>query len=178
MRPYNKLYIWVEGVEDQDLFKKVKSLLLKKYKLVHIRERAQAQDKLINNIISANVQKGDENLLAVDSDFDTSPCIRNKKPAVITRFPQLAAKDVLIIVKEIEAWYLAGLSDQACKKIGIKPLVRTDGLNKGQFEKLKPRKFISKEDFRLEILKHFDVKVAEQKNLSFNYFSRHFLQQR
>ena len=176
MSLFNKLYIWVEGSEDQDLFKKVKSLLVRKYRIVHIRERAQEPDKVINSIISTNITKGDENLLAVDNDFDDTPCIPGKKLAVTKRFPMLTNKDILIVVREIEGWYLAGLSDQAYKKIGIKPMNNTDGLNKAQFEKLIPKRYSGKVDFMQEILKYFDVKIAIQKNSSFYYFFKRFLQ--
>jgi len=176
MSQFNKMYIWVEGPEDQDLFKKIKPLLLKKYKLVHIRERAQEPNKKINSIISVNINKGDDNLLVIDADFDSVFCISGKKSAAIRQFPSLTNNNILIIIKEIEGWYLAGLSDQACKKIGIKPIDNTDSVGKRKFDSIIPKKYSNKIDFMQEILKYFEVRVACQKSTSFNYFFNNFLQ--
>lgn len=176
MSPYNKLYIWVEGPEDKDIFEKMLPLLLRKYVKVHIRERGRDCEEKTNTIISAVIQKGDDNLLVVDSDFDNNVCISKKKIAIKAKFPSLKERDILLVVKEIEGWYLAGLSDQACRRIGISPIPNTDGVGKNQLQRFIPKKYRGKADFMEEILKNFDSDVARLKNSSFNYFFKNFLQ--
>ncbi|MHC4361138.1 MAG: hypothetical protein ACYSTN_10185, partial [Planctomycetota bacterium] len=78
--------------------------------------------------------------------------------------------NVIVIVKEIESWYLAGLDSKNCKKLGIKVFRKTDNITKEQFDKLRPRKFNSRIDFMIEILKRFSMETAKRKNKSFDYF--------
>ena len=69
-----------------------------------------------------------DTLLVVD--LDDSPCVTDRKERVLSRFRALEGKlesetgpsfptQVLIVCKEIEGWYLAGLSDESCDHIGI-----------------------------------------------------------
>ena len=78
---------------------------------------------------------------------------------------------VLIVCKEIESWYLAGLTDNDCKKMGIADSLNdTDHLSKEQFLGLMPGRFGSKTDFMLAILQVFDHETARARNRSFRYF--------
>lgn len=75
------------------------------------------------------------------------------------------------MIKEIESWYLAGLDEAALKELGISyPDKDTDTLNKEQFDRLIPVKYVSRIDFMQEILKNFQLETARQKNKSFYYF--------
>ena len=78
---------------------------------------------------------------------------------------------VLIVCKEIESWYLAGLTDNDCKKMGIPDSLNdTDHLSKEKFLGLMPERFGSKTDFMLAILDLFDLDTARSRNRSFRYF--------
>ncbi len=58
---------------------------------------------------------------------------------------------------------------------GLKPMDSTDSLIKEEFNKLYHRKFQSRIDFMLEILKNYSLKTATDKNRSFSYFYHRYL---
>ncbi len=50
-------------------------------------------------------------------DFDTSPCVTERKRHLIETYkPMLDAARPVIVVQEIESWYLAGLDDECCQE--------------------------------------------------------------
>jgi len=79
-------------------------------------------------------------------------------------------ENILVVIKEIESWYLAGLDDHACITLDLKPCTLTDGITKEQFNSLIPKKFDSRVNFMIEILKIFSIETAKTKNRSFRYF--------
>jgi hypothetical protein len=81
----------------------------------------------------------------------------------------------MIVVEEIEGWYLAGLSQDDSRAMNIRHLGMTDQITKEVFVTLKPRQFVSTVDFMSEIVKYFSVDLAVTNNGSFAYFVRKFL---
>ena len=77
---------------------------------------------------------------------------------------------IIVVIKEIESWYCAGLRDEDLKKFKIYSSKTTDTITKDQFNKLIPKVFTSRIDFMLETLKWFSIEIAKQKNKSFSYF--------
>ena len=107
------------------------------------------------------------------SDLNESPCVTAKKERIASEFEKLSEDRILIVCKEIESWYLAGLNDEGCRQIGIqKRFGNTDRISKEQFNGMMPKKFASRIDFMQEIMKVFDRETALAKNASFGYFTR------
>jgi hypothetical protein len=79
---------------------------------------------------------------------------------------------IRIVIREIESWYLAGLNNDACRKLKIPVFNDTNEVIKEKFDSLIPKKFQeSRIDFMQELLalKHYDLETAKQKNRSFHY---------
>ena len=70
----------------------------------------------------------------------------------------------MVVVPEIESWYLAGLDAECNARLGIGEPATTDQITKERFEQLQPGRFDSKLDFVLEILDCFSVEAARGKN--------------
>ena len=103
-------------------------------------------------------------------DFNDAPCITAKKEKITSKFNQITEDKIIVVVKEIESWYLAGLDDKSLKKIGIRKRIRTtDNITKEKFNQLIPKNML-RTDFMQEILKYFDVEIAKERNGSFGYF--------
>ena len=83
---------------------------------------------------------------------------------------KLAGDKIVIVIKEIESWYLAGLDEKQCKELGIKSFQETNDITKEQFNSVIPTKYDSRIDFMAEILKRFSIETAKSKNNSFQYF--------
>lgn len=108
-------------------------------------------------------------------DLNSHSCITSKKRELLDIYPSLERPKIIIVVKEIESWYLAGLSDTNYRKLGITPvLANTDNVGKKKFQEYTPKKFDFTE-FKIELLKYFSIAIAKQKNSSFSYFAEKYL---
>ncbi len=167
--PYKALYILVEGNDDERFFKKiVKPMLEEKYESIALWQYAQAKSKKVSDFLRS-IKRMNANYIYV-SDINRAPCVTAKKQDVQGKFKDIDRDRIMVIIRAIESWYLAGLDDTCSKKFGISPCGTTDNITKEQFNDLIPKKFDSRIDFIQEILKCFHIETAKQKNTSFSYF--------
>ena len=96
-------------------------------------------------------------------------CIR-KKQKIQGKLRNIDKTRIIVVIREIESWYLAGLDGINCRKLGVRPFNITDNITKEQFNNMLPEKFDSRIDFMLEILKCFSIDKAKEKNRSLKYF--------
>jgi len=182
----NILYILVEGIEDETFFKNIiKPILEKKLKINYIETYKYAQKtpdkvKTFFESIKGMSKKGtmDVDYIFV-ADIDNSPCVTEKKKELKERYRNIDEKKIIVVKKEIESWYIAGadLNGDWCKKYRIRCLKNknnTDNLSKEDFNSLIPNISL-RLNFISEILNHFSVQTAKQKNSSFEYFTKKYL---
>ena len=170
-----KLYIFVEGNDDQRFFEKIiKPKFKDKYDDVYITKYKQEKKEKVENLIKSIKARG-FNYIYV-SDINDSPCVRHKKQKIKEEIKNIDEGRIVIVIKEIESWYLAGLEDNEAKRFGIsKKISMTDNLTKEDFNKLMLNKFKkSRIDFQSEVLKVFSIETAKKKNKSFKYFIEKF----
>ena len=170
-----KLYIFVEGNDDQRFFEKIiKPKFKDKYDDVYITKYKQEKKEKVENLIKSIKARG-FNYIYV-SDINDSPCVRHKKQKIKKEIKNIDEGKIVIVIKEIESWYLAGLEDNEAKRFGIsKKISMTDNLTKEDFNKLMLNKFKkSRIDFQSEVLKVFSIETAKKKNKSFKYFIEKF----
>ena len=169
---YRILFIFLEGDDDERFFDRViKPTYEQIYDHVQLWKYAQAKKQKVNDFLqSINAMKKAEYLFV--SDMDESPCVTDKKERRASEFEKLSEDRILIVCREIESWYLAGLNDEGCRQIGIPPSYNTDRISKEQFDDIVPKKFVSRIDFMQEIMKVFDQNTALTRNTSFGYFMR------
>lgn len=167
---YKLLFIFIEGDDDERFFQRIiNPIYEKKYIAVKIIKYAKMKkEKIINFLKSIRSMRA--NYIFV-TDINMSPCISYKKQNVTKRFDAFVNDDkIAVVIKEIESWYLAGISDNFLMKYKIPNYSATDTITKEQFNSYIPKKFDSRIDFMMEILKHFSIEIAKQKNKSFKYF--------
>ncbi|WML67832.1 MAG: hypothetical protein METHP_01396 [Methanoregula sp. SKADARSKE-2] len=168
-----RLFILVEGEDDVRFFGRIiKPLFVSRYDSVEILPYACIKRVKVNNFLKSVVQMGNDYLFVADIDEEHS--VRDKKQILYYRFPNIDGGSAVIVIKEIESWYYAGLPDAALEALGAPVLPSTNGLSKEDFNRLIPGKFDSRIDFMFEILKYFSLLTAEMKNRSFRYFSDRF----
>lgn len=177
MCKYNRLYIWVEGRDDQRLFDRVvKPRFERKYGRgqVHIRQYGRMKSATFTAFLKDIKAKNDDYIFVADND--KLRCIPGRKEEIQKERESIDDKDrIMLVIRKIEGWYLAGLSDDTCKKFGLLPFGTTDKIGKGKFKEYWYAKFDSRLDFIQEVLKSFDIETAKQKNTSFRYFFRKFV---
>ena len=184
---YRTLYILVEGGDDARFFERVvRPLFEDEFGHVQLWKYSQKKKELVNqflNSVKAMQAAGMVDTLLV-ADLDDSPCVTDRKERVLSRFRALEGKlesetgpsfptRVLIVCKEIEGWYLAGLSDESCDHIGISAsFVNTDQVTKELFDNVMPISFKTRIAYLETILQMFDYETARSKNSSFRYFAQ------
>ena len=186
---YRRLYIFVEGGDDERFFESViKPICEKEFNIVQCWQYSQKKKEKINSYLNSIRSMQDAGLadIIIVADLDESPCVTDRKERVLSSFRTLSADAskpieprsstrILIVCREIESWYLAGLNASECERLGISTgLYNTDHLTKERFLGLMPKRYNSKAEFMLEILQVFDHDTARSKNTSFGYFMRKY----
>jgi len=172
---YKILFIFIEGQDDGRFFRRIiKPLFEEIYNHVGLWEYAQKSPKVTRTFIN-NINATSTDYLVADyvyvTDINDAPCITYRKQTKQEVFNNIDKDKIIVVIKEIESWYLAGLDEICSKKCRIPPCSTTDNIAKEQFNNLIPRKFQSSRiDFLQEILKFYQVEVAKRKNKSFKYF--------
>lgn len=167
--PYTRLFLLVEGDDDLRFVERVVIPKLRScYDFVQAWKYAQRKAEKVNAFLRSIKSMGAEYLLL--GDLNAHACFPRKKEALLEKFTQLDDRRVLIVVREIESWYLAGLPDN--NPLGIQVPANTSELTKEQFNDTMPKRLDSRIDYMLEVLKLFDTSTATGRNPSFHYFAR------
>ena len=168
---YKELFIFVEGYKDTLLFSRIVELIFKKeYDWVSLIEWVPKEPgKTDNYLKSIKSENWNADYIFV-ADINDAPCVTAKKEEIKKRFGNVNKDKIIVVKKEIESWYLAGLSEGKCKDLRIPSFRVIDGITKEQFGKLIPKDLGSEIYFMQEILKFFDMETAKKKNESFRYF--------
>jgi len=166
---YRRLFIWVEGEDDERFFEKIiEPELQKKYNFVETRRYATLKKEKIDNFLKSIKAMGADYIYV--KDINNSPCVTATKQEIQNILRNVDEDRIIVVLKEIESWYLAGLSTAESEKFKIPTFSATDTITKEQFNSLTPKRFESRIDFMLEILKTFSIETAMKKNGSFRYY--------
>ncbi len=166
---HKRMHVLLEGRDDREFFDGViRPILQGKYEYIHTWEYAEKTiERRINYLRSVRAMKADYLFI---NDIDTSPCITQRKRHLVDSHRQMIdANCTIIVVREIESWYLAGVDDGVCLELGIPIIRHTDDVTKERFRSLVPARFRSVADLMAEILRVFRVDTARGKNRSFGY---------
>jgi len=167
---YRRMWILVEGKDDSRFANAIlRPILEGKYDHIDTWEYAQQTSKKTAGFLKALASMQADYLFL--ADINSSPCVTAKKEVLANKYqPGGRPLDIVVVIKEIESWYVAGLSDEACRELDIVPLSHTDDVTKEQFREVMPKRFNdSVVDFMTEVLTSFDVDIARDKNRSFCY---------
>jgi len=104
------------------------------------------------------------------ADINSSPCFPEKRQDLLKRFTDLEGGRVIIVVKEVEGWYLAGIPEN--NPWGLRVPTDTTNLTKEHFDAAIPKVLDSRIAYMVEILKLFEINTAGARNASFQYFAR------
>jgi hypothetical protein len=170
------MFLLVEGPDDERFCQTIIAPLLRnKYDEVRCWLYAgQKSIRIAAFLESIKCMKADYIYFA---DINNKPCVTAKKNDAVVRCDNVAdSSRVVVVIREMESWYLAGLDDAATKQLKLKKFSATDAVTKEKFDDIIPKKFDSRIDFMIEVLKSFSWDTAKRKNKSFNYFAGKFLQ--
>jgi len=164
-----RLFILVEGEDDVRFFGRIiKPLFVSRYDSVEIIPYAGLKRQKVNNFLIGIAQMKSDYLLVADIDRERS--VRDKKQVLYGWFSNINGGNIIVVIKEIESWYYAGLTASDAQSLGLPPLTSTDELTKEDFNSLIPPAFDSRIDLMFEMLKSFSVETAILNNQSFRFF--------
>jgi hypothetical protein len=168
-----KLYIFVEGTDDALFFSKIFVHRFKKiYDDVEIIQYAQMKKSKVELfILSIKTLNFDYIMVADIDEIDT---VAEKKRILKHKFELVDVEKIMIVIKEIESWYLAGLTNEFAISLGLDPLETTNDITKEDFNIYYIRTYRSRIDFMQEVLKHYSCETARLKNKSFDFFFKRF----
>ncbi len=166
---FRALYLFVEGDDDERFARTViSSRLSNRYDWIDTFQYAQEKPSRVSSYLRNIRAMGAEYFLL--ADINSSPCVPEKRQDLLRRFTELEGRRVIIVVKEVEGWYLAGVPGN--NPWGLRGPADTSNVTKEQFDAAIPQVFSSRIDCMIEILKLFDVNTAGARNASFQYFAR------
>ena len=144
----------------------------KRYATVKVVKYAALKKEKKDDFIG-NIKSMERDYIYV-TDINTSPCITARKKDIRRMYRNIDRERIAVVVREIESWYLAGLTLEKCRKLKVKYISDTDTITKERFNAMIPRGF-SRIDFMAELLKTFSVNTAKRRNTSFRYFTERFM---
>lgn len=170
------LYILVEGNDDERFVDAIlKPVFENKYNFVRPYKYADKPKKTILRFIkSIHAMGADFFCLA---DLDNSPCAPHRIGIVKTKkLGNVEDSRVVIAKKAIESWYLAGVTDDCCRRLRLPVYSTTDNIDKGQFKQiLESSKLGCTLDCKIQMLQDYDLDTATSRNHSFRRFSQKYL---
>ncbi len=168
--PYKMVYVWLEGSDDVRFFERiVKPRLEKKYDTaIPVAYAQMKKEKAKNYLRSIASMPADYFFMA---DINNSPCVSHKKAKIKRYIANVNHDRIIVVKKEIESWYLAGLTAKDAKELSVPISTDTEDISKGDFDQLIPKEFASRIDFMIELLNRHNYRTARMKNRSFKYFS-------
>lgn len=169
---------FVEGPSDARFFDRiVKPNLRKVYAPISVVEYAHLPDRIVNGFIRTLNSSGEGYVLLCD--VDDYACVPSRLDSITGRHPELPRNKVQVVVREIEGWYLAGVSRQHCHRLKLRASKLSKGTNELTKENLSS---FREQDSPLSVIELmtsicgcFQIALARQRNRSFNRFCSRFL---
>jgi hypothetical protein len=169
-----RLFIFVEGSDDVRFFETIiKPRFEHAFDSVELITFACIKSVKVDRFIKGINAMQHSYIIVTDIDFEKS--VNDKKITILSRFSEADYRKIMVIIQEIESWYLAGIDDASAKALGIHAPAHTDFVTKEHFIGWIPRYYPSKIAFMIEVLKHFSLSVAVEKNKSFRFFIDHYV---
>lgn len=163
-----RIFILVEGDDDKRFFERILNPMIKeKYDKIIYWKYAQTSDEKIRNFIATVGKMGACYIFTRDMDHSIS--IDSRVQQIKNKFANINGNSIVIVVKQIEGWYVAG-ADPRNKKIFKTSKFNPDAITKEQIEKIMPKKFTSKIDYYQELLNNYSIERAVNNNRSLKYF--------
>lgn len=165
---YKAIYVLLEGDDDKRFADSVIVPGLEQtYQQVNIVKYAQMRNEKFVAYITSIRGMGAEYIIL--ADIDDEPCVTRKRQKIVQVYKSAEIEKIIVVRREIESWYLAGLNAESSKKLKVTIGDDTEVIAKEHFDELIPRGFLNRTDFMVEILRCYAVNTALTKCKSFRY---------
>lgn len=166
---YTDIYFFVEGNDDLRFIENIiKPKLKKKYKNIYIVKYRNEKMIKINSYIKSI--KNMKTKYIFISDLNSSPCVTHKKGKILQNYSELENDNIIIVKKEIESWFLAGIDEKFLYKNKKKYIKNTENISKEQFNSIIPKSIDFRNDFIFKLFEIYNFEIALTRNESLKYF--------
>jgi hypothetical protein len=173
--PFTQLFVWVEGPDDQRFVDTIlRPRLEELYDWVEVVPYSGMANEKITKWIES-IRSINDATYAFLADNDQSACVPAKKEELVRRIKSLQPSRIVIVVEEIEAWYLAGLAAEGRERLGINEMANTDNVNKEAFDLHRRPDYGSRVDWMIEMLRHYSLEEGCSRNSSLGRFVARFI---
>ncbi|HAR84466.1 MAG TPA: hypothetical protein DCR69_01920 [Clostridium sp.] len=169
----DKLYVFLEGDDDERYFRYIVEPILKSkgIDISYYLYRTKKKGKVMSFIKSIDRMEDSDYIFISDIDL----CIDEdqKRERLYNTYNNLDLNKTFIVIKEIESWYLAGLDDLFITKQSISIPSNTNNVDKERFRSILSKsklKRFSLSTCMIEILENYNIKKAIEKNYSLKNF--------
>ncbi|MDI6767778.1 MAG: hypothetical protein QME52_13235, partial [Bacteroidota bacterium] len=122
---YRRLFIWVEGADDVRFFERIiEPKLQQKYNFVKTSPYANLKKEKVGNFLNSIKAMGSDYIFL--TDINGSFCVPAKKQEIQNKFRDVDEDKIIVVIKEIESWYLAGLDKKVERKFKLRTFKDTD----------------------------------------------------
>lgn len=167
----DKLYFFVEGLSDEIFINNIIKKVIPDIEIKIIQYAEDKKEKTINYLNSLNSMindNGNINYYFI-ADNDSSLPYPDRKISIIKkRYKTVKEENIIIVEKEIENWYLAGITKKTSKKLNLNKIKDINEITKEGFKKLLKNWNIM--EAYNEILSDYSTCKAKEKSNSFKYF--------
>jgi len=167
------IFVLIEGNDDLAFFESVLKPYFEKDYFVAIPYRYSIKPNAdVNKLIESSRSMKYDYL--VFADLDTTKCVSTKKESLLKSYKKFEEKKIVIVKKEIESWYIAGIKDKKIKGFRKSYAQKSETVDKEKFLEIFLKHYDSKLDLFQEILKYYSLETAIQNNSSLKYlFTKH-----
>lgn len=169
---YRQLFFFIEGPDDERIIRRIIAdtpKLRSRWDYIECVLYAQRTKTFVDSLVKSIKSTSSADYVFL-TDQDLSPCITQKKEKVCKTLQEVTDRKVLVVAKEIEAWYLAGASKKFLQKNRVSILIDRSHLTKEQFDAMIPKRYDSRANWMIEMLKEFSAEDARRISPSFAYF--------
>lgn len=166
---YTRLYLFLEGNDDERFFEQI---LLCKFKEIYsdviiwkYTKKTDSQRKRFIDTIN-KVRNWD---YICFRDINSAKCITQKKEKTVNKFDRINIEKIMIVIMEIESWYLAGIDNEFLRHIRANLIdCSYDHITKEYFNSLIPKNML-RINFVQKILQNYNINLAIRNSKSFAY---------
>jgi hypothetical protein len=161
-------FIFIEGYYDELFFKKILNIL-KIDEKVELFQYSQKSDIKVNNYLSSLRSQSIQFLFVADDDGQNYSSTISRICKLKQRYPKLSEDEIVLVVPEIEGWYMAGLTTKNAKQIKLKDLPNPNECTKELFISKLPGR-ADGTSIRTMIMDNYNVELAKKNSPSFKNF--------
>lgn len=158
-------YIFVEGFDDRNFV----SEIIKDKNDIKIIEYADKKKEKIEGMIETFNKMKNEYIFLADLDEKSEEIRKNE---IMKKYKNINGEKIYFSIQEIEAWYIAVISDNHISKYKVKNriLLDTQNITKEKFENIFKNRRETTLEIKLDILSEFNLKKAKSRNNSLKLF--------